>query len=147
MFGSSLGFQEILVICVILIVVVGPDRLPAMMKGVGKALRTMREASREIRTTVGIDEMMREDVLRPPPPRPRPVPAATVARAAALPAAAPAPDAQAANAPPAPVTAEASSVALTAIKPPAAPEPVAVPPPAAPPAPAAEPQPSEPKTS
>jgi len=107
MFGSSLGFQEILVICVILIVVVGPDRLPSMMKGVGKALRTMREASREIRTTVGIDEMMREDVMRPPPPRPRPVPAATVARAAALPA----PDAQAANAPPSPPSAEPVSPA------------------------------------
>ena len=107
MFGSSLGFQEILVICVILIVVVGPDRLPAMMKGVGKALRTMREASREIRTTVGIDEMMREDIMRPPPPRPRPVPPATVARAAALPA----PDAKAANAPPSPPAAEPTSAA------------------------------------
>jgi sec-independent protein translocase protein TatB len=96
MFGSSLGFQEILVICVILIVVVGPERLPSMMKGVGKALRTMREASREIRTTVGIDEMLREDVLRPTPPKPRPVPAATVARAPALPA----PAVQVANAPP-----------------------------------------------
>ena len=97
MFGSSLGFQEILVICVVLIVVVGPERLPGMMKGVGKALRQMRQASREIRTSVGIDELMRDDVMRPPAPRPRPVPSATVARAAALPA----PDAQTANAPPA----------------------------------------------
>jgi Tat protein translocase TatB subunit len=81
----SLGFGEILIICVILIIVVGPERLPQVMKGVGKTMRTVREASREIRTTVGLDELMRDD----PPPRPqyRPPPAATVARAQPLPAA------------------------------------------------------------
>ena len=79
----SLGFGEILVICVILILVVGPERLPAVMKGVGKTMRTVREASREIRTTVGLDELMRDD-----PPRPvyRPPPPATVARIEPLPA-------------------------------------------------------------
>ena len=133
MFGSSLGFQEILVICVILIVVVGPEKLPAMMKGVGKALRTMREASREIRTTVGIDEMLREDVLRPPPPRPRPVPAATVARAASLPAtapaaSAPAANAQGANAPPSPMPVEPASSQPTEVASAAPPLTPAVPP-------------------
>ena len=58
----SLGFGEILIICVILIVVVGPERLPTMMKGVGKTMRTVRQASRDMRTTIGIDEMMREDL-------------------------------------------------------------------------------------
>jgi sec-independent protein translocase protein TatB len=82
----NFGFGEILVICVILIVVVGPERLPALMKSVGKGMRTVRQASRDIRATVGIDELMREDVLAPPPPR-RPAPSATVSRA--LPAQAP----------------------------------------------------------
>src|SRR5262245_8155723 len=79
----SLGFGEILVICVILIIVVGPERLPNVMRGVGKTMRTVREASREIRTTVGLDELMRDD-----PPRPvyRPPPPATIARAQPLPA-------------------------------------------------------------
>ena len=86
----SLGFGEILIICVILIIVVGPERLPTVMKGLGKTMRTVREASREIRTTVGIDELMRDD----PPPRPmyRPPPAATIARAQPLPATSEAPD-------------------------------------------------------
>jgi sec-independent protein translocase protein TatB len=134
MFGSSLGFQEILVICVILIVVVGPEKLPAMMKGVGKALRTMREASREIRTTVGIDEMLREDVLRPPPPRPRPVPSATVARAASLPTgdapvtSAPAANPQIANAPPSPMPVEPASPPPAELASPAPPPPPAAPP-------------------
>jgi sec-independent protein translocase protein TatB len=75
----SLGFGEILIICVILIVVVGPERLPGLMKGVGKTMRTVREASRDLRGAIGIDEMMREDVLRPTP-KPRKPPPAAVSR-------------------------------------------------------------------
>lgn len=77
----NLGFGELAVIFVILILAVGPDRLPTMMKGLGKTIRTVRQASRDIRATVGIDEMLREDVLAPPPRRP--VPKAAVARPAA----------------------------------------------------------------
>lgn len=129
----SLGFGEILVICVILIIVVGPERLPTVMKGVGKTMRTVREASREIRSTVGLDELMRDD-----PPRPvyRPPPSATVARAqplpapsepAALPAGEPEPNAGAAAVVPAdPPAAPAAETpvapsAATATSPPGAP--------------------------
>jgi sec-independent protein translocase protein TatB len=117
----SLGFGEILVICVILILVVGPERLPAVMKGVGKTMRTVREASREIRTTVGLDELMRDD-----PPRPiyRPPPPATVARVEPLPASteasAPAASAPAASAPAANVTEANAAPASGAQPPPAA---------------------------
>ena len=76
----NLGFGEILVICVVLIIVVGPERLPAVMKNVGKTLRTVRQASREIQNTVGLDELWREDVLNTPPPRPRMPPPATLSR-------------------------------------------------------------------
>lgn len=146
----SLGFGEILVICVILIIVVGPERLPTVMKGVGKTMRTVREASREIRTTVGLDELMRDD-----PPRPiyRPPPPATVARtqplpAPSTPAALPATDDRpAANAPPVAVPADppVAPAAETAV-PPAAPDTVAssaaadgTTAPAAPPAPQGDP--------
>lgn len=68
----NLGIGEIALIAVVLIIVVGPERLPTLMRTVGKSLRTLRQASRDIRTTVGLDELMREDVLRTPPrPRPR----------------------------------------------------------------------------
>jgi sec-independent protein translocase protein TatB len=76
----NLGFGELAVIFIVLIIAVGPDRLPAMMKGLGKTIRTVRQASRDIRATVGIDEMMREDVLQPLPRRP--VPKAAIARPA-----------------------------------------------------------------
>jgi len=102
----SLGFGEILVICVILILVVGPERLPAVMKGVGKTMRTVREASREIRSTVGLDELMRDD-----PPRPvyRPPPPATVARIEPLASAPSLTDANAAPAPDAQITLSAET--------------------------------------
>ncbi|MDH5493385.1 MAG: twin-arginine translocase TatA/TatE family subunit, partial [Myxococcales bacterium] len=45
---------------IVLIVVVGPDRLPAFMKTVGKGLRTFRQASTDLRKQSGIDELLRE---------------------------------------------------------------------------------------
>ena len=74
----NLGFGELAVIFIVLIIAVGPDRLPTMMKGLGKTIRTVRQASRDIRATVGIDELMREDVMQPLPRRP--VPKAAIAR-------------------------------------------------------------------
>lgn len=83
----NLGFGEILVICVVLIIVVGPERLPSLMKTVGKAVRTVRQASREIQSTVGLDEILRDDVMHPLPMRaPIPAPAATISRDAPFPA-------------------------------------------------------------
>jgi sec-independent protein translocase protein TatB len=97
----GLGFGEIVLLCIILIVVVGPERLPDVMKGVGKTMRTVRQASKDLRGAIGIDEMMREDVLRPPPPQPRKPPPASVSRNAEVAPAAPAADATAANTTPA----------------------------------------------
>jgi sec-independent protein translocase protein TatB len=137
----SLGFGEILVICVILILVVGPERLPTVMKGVGKTMRTVREASREIRSTVGLDELMRDD---PPRPMYRPPPPATVARIEP-PVVAPVPSLTDANSAPAangPITLSAETAvspspatndpAATAVAPAPAPAPAGVPTPASP---------------
>lgn len=71
----NLGFGELAVILVILLLVVGPNRLPTLMKSTGKAMRTLRQASRDIQSSVGLDEMLREDALKPPPPRSAPAPA------------------------------------------------------------------------
>ena len=89
----NLGFGELAVIFIVLIIAVGPDRLPTMMKGLGKTIRTVRQASRDIRATVGIDELMREDLLQAPPRRP--VPKAAIARPAAGAASLPSPEAPA----------------------------------------------------
>jgi sec-independent protein translocase protein TatB len=67
----NIGFGELAIICIVLIIAVGPERLPSMMKTLGKTLRTLRQASRDIRASTGIDELMREDFdIQPAPRRP-----------------------------------------------------------------------------
>jgi len=76
MFG--IGFGELLVIGVLLLIAVGPRRMPVMMKSMGRAMREFRKATRELRAQVGLDELMAEDdVLRPMKKVPRPVRPAT----------------------------------------------------------------------
>ena len=62
MFG--IGFMEMMVIAVILIIAVGPSRLPGFMKTIGKVMREFRRATRELRQQSGIDELMADDDLR-----------------------------------------------------------------------------------
>ncbi|HET6336314.1 MAG TPA: twin-arginine translocase TatA/TatE family subunit [Polyangiales bacterium] len=75
----NIGFGELAIICIVLIIAVGPERLPSMMKTVGKTVRTLRQASRDLRESTGIDELLREDFDFHPPPR-RPAPVASIAR-------------------------------------------------------------------
>ena len=70
MFG--IGFGEMLVIAVILLIAVGPKQLPSLMKTVGKGLREVRKASGELRRTVGIDQMLADEDLRDPMRKPTP---------------------------------------------------------------------------
>jgi len=76
MFG--IGPTELAFFLVILLLAVGPDRLPTFMRTVGKGLRQVRSASREFKEAIGLDDLMREgDPFRAPPvrpPRARPVP-------------------------------------------------------------------------
>ena len=75
MFG--IGPTELIFFLVILLVAVGPEKLPTFMRTVGKGLRQIRSASREFKDAIGLDELMREgDPFRAPPvrpPRARPV--------------------------------------------------------------------------
>ena len=52
-FGIGLG--EVLLILVVVLLVVGPQKLPEMAKTVGKGLRTVRKAGRELRDAVDLD--------------------------------------------------------------------------------------------
>lgn len=100
MFG--LGFGEMVVIVILGILVVGPDRLPTLLKTVGGAMRQMRQASRDIRSTVGLDELINLDEPKPTRPVARvkpPQDGAPVAHAAPAPeATSPAPAAPSAAA-------------------------------------------------
>lgn len=60
----NLGFGEILVIAFIFIIVVGPDRLPELLRSLGKALRSVQKANQELQSTIGIDKL-RQELLFP----------------------------------------------------------------------------------
>jgi sec-independent protein translocase protein TatB len=62
----GIGFGEMVIIAVILLIAVGPKELPALLKTVGKGIREVRKASNELRKSTGIDELLRDDDLRNP---------------------------------------------------------------------------------
>jgi Tat protein translocase TatB subunit len=92
----NIGPQELLLILVVALIVVGPRRLPELGRSLGKGLREIRKAQDEVRRTVqvGLDEEERptfDDASRAPaslpeevrsPERPPPVSGADVAAAA-----------------------------------------------------------------
>jgi sec-independent protein translocase protein TatB len=64
MFG--IGFGEMMIIAVVLLIAVGPRQLPALMKTLGKGLRDVRRAAEDLRRSTGIDELMADEDLRNP---------------------------------------------------------------------------------
>jgi TatA/E family protein of Tat protein translocase len=57
MFG--IGFQEMLIILVVVLIFFGPKRLPDLAKSLGKGIAEFKKASDEVRK--GIDEAVREE--------------------------------------------------------------------------------------
>lgn len=64
MFG--IGFQEMLVILVVVLIFFGPKRLPDLAKSLGKGIAEFKKASDEVRK--GIDEAVREEETKPQAP-------------------------------------------------------------------------------
>jgi TatA/E family protein of Tat protein translocase len=67
MFG--IGFQEMLIILVVVLIFFGPKRLPDLAKSLGKGIAEFKKASEEVRK--GIDEAVQEaetDETRPDAP-------------------------------------------------------------------------------
>lgn len=112
MFG--IGPTEFAFFLVIVLLAVGPDKLPTFMRTVGKGLRQVRNASREFKDAIGLDELMREgDPFRAPPvrpPRAQPAPVEQKSEEPPPPPAVPTPSPEATGAasaaPPKPVAAE-----------------------------------------
>ncbi|WP_437738084.1 Sec-independent protein translocase protein TatB [Sorangium sp. So ce1335] len=61
MFGFSFG--EIVVLIIVGIIVVGPRRLPAMMRSAGSWIAKLRRMTTELRTQSGIDDLIRQEGL------------------------------------------------------------------------------------
>lgn len=58
MFGFGSG--ELMMIALVVLIVVGPTKMPTFMKSVAKGLKEFRSASSELRKQAGIDELMRD---------------------------------------------------------------------------------------
>jgi sec-independent protein translocase protein TatB len=58
-FGVS--FTELLLVLLVALVVLGPERLPVMMRTVGLWLNKIRKMTSEVRAQSGIDELLRKE--------------------------------------------------------------------------------------
>jgi sec-independent protein translocase protein TatB len=95
MFGMGMG--ELLLILVVALLVVGPDKLPTAARAIGKGIRDFRKHTQDLQNTLEQDEKLGEAVrelrsaLRDDPLRaPRPLPPRTPAVPPPIPPAAPA---------------------------------------------------------
>lgn len=65
MFG--IGFQEMLIILVVILIFFGPKRLPDLAKSLGKGIAEFKKASEEVKKS--IDDAMKEEIAREEPPK------------------------------------------------------------------------------
>jgi TatA/E family protein of Tat protein translocase len=93
----DIGFQEIVVLMVMALLVFGPDKLPDLGRRLGRAMREFRRASDDFRSTIETNLQFNEESILPP--------SATATPSTEPPATEPA--APAASAEPAPDTAAA----------------------------------------
>jgi sec-independent protein translocase protein TatB len=60
----GLGFGEMVVLGIVLIVVVGPRELPKLLRSVGRGITKLRQMSSDLRQQSGIDDIINEEGLR-----------------------------------------------------------------------------------
>jgi sec-independent protein translocase protein TatB len=61
-FGFS--FSEVVLIGVVTLVAVGPQRLPGMLKNFGQWMKKLRKMTTEVRQQTGIDDMLRAEGMQ-----------------------------------------------------------------------------------
>jgi sec-independent protein translocase protein TatB len=59
----GLSFGELIVVCVVALVAVGPQKLPGMLRTLGQWVRKLRTLTTEVRHQTGIDQLLREEGL------------------------------------------------------------------------------------
>jgi len=68
MLPFGIGFSEVLLILVVVLLVVGPQKLPEIARTLGKGIRTARRAGQELRDAIEIDDIRRsvyDNTVRP----------------------------------------------------------------------------------
>lgn len=63
---GNLGFQELLLIGIVILVLFGGRKIPEFMKGLGKGIREFNDAKNNVRKE--IEEGLNENPAPPPPP-------------------------------------------------------------------------------
>ncbi len=78
---GQLGFQELIIILIIVLVLFGAKRIPEVGKSLGKGIREFKKATREITADLDLDgdadspgERRRQESAGPPPPPAPPSP-------------------------------------------------------------------------
>jgi TatA/E family protein of Tat protein translocase len=74
MFG--LGFQEIIIILIVALIIIGPRKLPDLAKSLGKAFREFKNATEDIKQNFDLDTITRDETP-PLPKQPNPAAAET----------------------------------------------------------------------
>lgn len=72
MFGSSLGFPELVFILVLALLIFGPKRLPEIGRTLGKGLSEFRRATNDLKRTIESEVALEDD--RETPRRPAVLP-------------------------------------------------------------------------
>jgi TatA/E family protein of Tat protein translocase len=62
----DIGFQEIVVLMVMALLVFGPDKLPDLGRRLGRAMREFRRASDDFRSTIETNLQFNEESILPP---------------------------------------------------------------------------------
>lgn len=57
MLPFGIGFSELVVIAIVVLLVVGPHKLPEVARTLGKAVRVVRKAAQDLRSAVDIEEV------------------------------------------------------------------------------------------
>jgi sec-independent protein translocase protein TatB len=63
----NIGPGELMVILILALVLLGPDKLPEVARSIGKGMKELRRATEDIRNTVE-EELYRAEVAKPKPP-------------------------------------------------------------------------------
>lgn len=67
MFGIGTG--ELIVILVVALIIIGPQKLPEIAKTLGKAMGEVKRATRDIQDELKFDELLRDEEPQKTPPR------------------------------------------------------------------------------
>jgi TatA/E family protein of Tat protein translocase len=58
---GSLGMQEILIILVIALLVIGPEKLPDLAKALGRAFAEFKRATEDLKKNLDVETLLRDD--------------------------------------------------------------------------------------